>query len=288
MHIFIKTFFLGLILFNVQLAQANQKKPLPSPDKTVVYKKLGNTELKLHFFMPDLGINGGTGAPKPAAIIFFFGGGWNSGSPSQFYRQSKYLASRGIVAISAEYRVKNRNKTTPVESVKDAKSAMRWLKKHAAEFNFDPKKIVAAGGSAGGHLAAATATLSKFNEASDDLTISPMPSALILFNAVIDNSKTGYGYKRVKDYWQDFSPLHNIHQNMPPTLSMIGTKDHLIPVQTAQLFQQKMHEVGIRSDLNIYEGGKHGFFNYQFRPFFNATLQATDKFLVSLGYLPAK
>ena len=82
-----------------------------TPDKSPVYKTVGKAELKLHIFEPK----GHKPSDKRPAIVFFFGGGWSSGSPSQFYPHCKYLASRGMVAMSAEYRVKSRNKTTEAE-----------------------------------------------------------------------------------------------------------------------------------------------------------------------------
>jgi len=118
------------------------------PSKEVLYKAVGETELKLHVFTPE----GHRASDKRPAIVFFFGGGWNGGSPSQFYPHCDYLASRGMVAAAAEYRVKSRNKTTPRECVKDGKSAVRWLRQHAGELGIDPKRVAAGGGSAGGHV----------------------------------------------------------------------------------------------------------------------------------------
>jgi len=87
----------------------------PKPSKTLTYKKIDGHELKLHVFHPE----GHQKSDARPAIIFFFGGGWNGGKASQFYPQSEYLAERGMVAISAEYRVKSRHETTPLECVKD-------------------------------------------------------------------------------------------------------------------------------------------------------------------------
>ena len=114
------------------------------PDEQKIYKKVGNIELKLHIFNPD----GHKAGDQKAAIIFFFGGGWNGGSPSQFYPQCEYLAKRGMVAISAEYRVKSRNGTSPLECVKDGNSAIRWVRSHALELGINPGKLAAGGGSA--------------------------------------------------------------------------------------------------------------------------------------------
>ena len=97
------------------------------PDEQKTYKKVGNVELQLHIFNPE----GHKASDRKPAIVFFFGGGWSGGTPSQFYPQCDYLAKRGMVAISAEYRVKSRNGTSPLECVKDGNSAVRWVRSHS-------------------------------------------------------------------------------------------------------------------------------------------------------------
>jgi len=80
------------------------------------------------------------------AMVFFFGGGWNGGSTAQFEPHARYFSSRGIVCFLADYRVKKRQQTTPFESLKDARSAIRYLRKNAETFHIDPNKIIAVGG----------------------------------------------------------------------------------------------------------------------------------------------
>ena len=147
----------------------------PKPSTIVTYKKIDSHQLKLHVFNPK-GHKKGDARP---AIIFFFGGGWNGGTVAQFYPQSEYLAERGMVAISAEYRVKSRHKTTPLECVKDGNSAIRWVRTHAKELGIDPDKILAGGGSAGGHVAAATGTTKGIFEEGEDTKVSSRPDALL-------------------------------------------------------------------------------------------------------------
>jgi len=252
-----------------------------SPDKKVVFKTVDAVELKLHIFNPE----GHQATDERPAVVFFFGGGWSRGSADQFYPYCEYLASRGMVAISADYRVKRVHGTSPKECVKDGKSAIRWVRANAQELGIDPNRIAAGGGSAGGHVAAATALLSGYDEADENLDVSSRPNALVLYNPVFDNGPGGYGHGRVKGYWEDFSPMHNINASAPPTTVFLGTKDRLVPVATAEEYKAKMEVLGRRCDLHLYEGQPHGFFNYP-RESYEDIVAKTDAFLVSLGYLP--
>ncbi len=190
-----------------------------------------------------------------------------------------------MVAISAEYRVKRKHKTTPYDCVVDGKSAIRYVRQQAKELGIDPRKIAAGGGSAGGHVAAAVATVKGFEEAGSKP--SSRPDALVLFNPVYDNGPTGWGHKRVKNRWLEISPAHNIRKGVPPAIVFLGSKDKLIPVATAKRFQKSMKDVGSRSELVIYDGRSHGFFNHGRGPGidYKDSITKMDLFLASLGYL---
>lgn len=252
-----------------------------APDRLVEYKAVGKAKLSLSIFNPS---DHKASDQKPA-IVFFFGGGWKSGTPRQFYKQSRYLAERGMVAICADYRTAKSHKTSPQECVKDGKSAIRWVRKNAKKLGVNPKQIAAGGGSAGGHVAAATALVKAMDEEGEDTSVSCRPDALVLFNPVFDNGPGGYGHDRVVDYWKQISPMHNIDDTAPPTVVFLGTKDKLIPVATAEAYKKKMEQHGKRCDLHLYPEQPHGFFN---KAKFDETLQETDRFLVSLGFLKAK
>lgn len=162
---------------------------------------------------------------------------------------------------------------------------MRYIRSHAVEIGLDPSRIVGSGGSAGGHLAAATALVEGYNERTDDLTVNPKPDALVLFNPVIDNGPGGYGFERIGDRYTDFSPLHNITAGAPPTLLFLGTEDKLIPVSAVENYQAAMNKVGSRCELALFPGEGHGFFDIRHRKNYQRTLDLTDTFLRSLGYL---
>lgn len=226
------------------------------PDEIITYKTIGERTLNLHVFTA-LGVDEDNKSP---ALILYHGGGWNAGTPTQMYDQADYFSKNGVTTISVEYRLWNTDKTPPNVSVMDAKSAYRWVQNNADKLGIDAKRIAAGGASAGGHLAAALATVSEFNDQKDPVT-AIAPAALILFNPVIDNGPEGYGFERVRPYWRAISPLHNIAKGHPPTIVFLGSKDIHIPVATGEAYRDKITAVGSQAELIIYQDKKHGFFN---------------------------
>jgi acetyl esterase/lipase len=271
---FKKYHFSLLLIFSLTLACCTAQEK-------VIYKQIDNTALTMEVYHPSTIET----SKKHPTLVFFFGGGWKSGSTKQFEPHAKYFAQRGIVCFLVDYRVATRQQASPFESLKDAKSAMRYVRANAEKYHIDPDKIIAAGGSAGGHLAAATALITDYNETTDDLSVSALPNALVLFNPVIDNGPGGYGYERIGDAYKDFSPLHNIEKDAPPTILFLGTKDKLIPIETGKYYKTVMEKVGSRCDLHLFEDEPHGFFNYAKFDNYKETVSLTDAFLVSLGYL---
>lgn len=250
----------------------------------VLYKEIDTTKLFMEVYQP-VNIDS---AKKYPAIVFFFGGGWIEGSMKQFEPQATYFSQRGMVCFLVDYRIRNKHKTSPFESVKDAKSAIRYIRANANKFHIDTLKIVASGGSAGGHLAAATALITDYNENTDNRSVSCIPNALALFNPVIDNGPGGYGYDRIGKAYQTFSPMHNIKMGAPPTILFLGTNDNLIPIQTAKNYQEAMEQVNSRCELHLYEGQPHGFFNYKNIEYYKKTVATLDEFLQLLGYINKK
>jgi len=159
------------------LPAAAQIEGVPSE----LYKTINGVKLNLSIFRPD----GHSPKDRRAAIVFFFGGGWRSGSPKQFEQQCRHLASKGMVAMAADYRVSSRHQAKVVDCIRDAKSAIRWVRSNAAKLGIDPNRIAAGGGSAGGHLAACTAVLPGLEEPSEDLAISSRSNAMVLFNPAL-------------------------------------------------------------------------------------------------------
>jgi acetyl esterase/lipase len=254
--------------------------PAPPPDREIVYKQPEGKPLSLHVYLPA----GWKATDHRPAAVFFFGGGWVGGSASQFYPHASRLASLGMVGISADYRTQGSHKTGPDACVEDGKSAVRWVREHATELGIDPQRIAVGGGSAGGHVAAASTFCSGFDAKGENTNISTRANALLLFNPVLDNGPDGgWGHEKVKDIWQIISPAHNITAPVPPMIFMLGTSDNLIPISTAERFEKNVKAAGGTCDLRLYKDAKHGFFNTE--PFFSQTRDAMVDFLKSLGWI---
>ena len=247
--------------------------------RAVTYKTVGDKELQIHLHFPP---NWKPRDRRPA-IIFFFGGGWTGGTPGQFEFQADYLAGRGMVAARADYRVKSRDGVTPDKCVEDARSAVRWMRKNSRRLGIDPEKLIASGGSAGGHLAACMMIADSVEAEGDDLSISTIPQAMVLFNPVLsfehEQMVTRLGDN--KHLARKISPTAHLDKKSPPALILFGTNDRLKAFGDA--YWEKAEKVQVRAEKFLAEGQPHGFFNRS--PWRERTLIAADKFLASLGYL---
>jgi len=235
------TVFFVLFFFSNDLLVAKQE--------SVIYKKIGKDSLYIYFFYPRQTRNSGL-----PAVVFFHGGAWTKGEPKQFFPQCKTLVKFGIVCASVEYRTKLKFGTDPKKSVEDAVSAISYIYDHAEKLNIDPNKIALGGGSAGGHLAFIAALMSMKNEKFK-------PSALILFNPILNTGPTGFGGKRFGYNWKKYSPLHNLQPGLPPTLVLSGEKDKIVKSKDLSKLFKFYKEKNILLKILIYRNKEHGFFN---------------------------
>ena len=266
-------------------SEKEEKKPLFGDAATAeTYKHASDTDLQIYRFDPP---NFDPSNERRPATVFFFGGGWNGGTVTQFEQHAKYLASRGMVTFVADYRVKSRQQVDPNACVADAKSAVRWIRTHSKRLGINPDRIAAGGGSAGGHIAAVSGMCEGLEDPAEaESEISSRPNALLLFNPVYNNGPDGFSHERVKEWFPAISPAHNISADDPPTIVFFGTDDKLVSVELIKEFEANMQEAGVTSELHLYEGMPHGFFNERkSKESFLDTVLKMDAFLVSLNWL---
>jgi acetyl esterase len=257
-----------------------------------VYKTVDTFNLAVDIFYTEQSLK----KDNNTAIVFFHGGGWAYGTPSEFFSTCERYAGMGIIAFSVDYRlsidhgeVPNKN-ISPIESVMDARSAMRWVRENAGKYHIGTNRIVAAGQSAGGHLALATAMIDDYNENSDDTGVSCHPDAILLFSACVNTVEAWCDMLlagRREKIWS-ISPTHNMKEGLPPMIEFHGTFDDQVPVWTVEYFENAMKKHGNYFELHKYEGVRHylGEGNPKYSRYYNdEILKLADDFLRKFNLL---
>ncbi len=226
---------------------------------------------------------------RRAAVVIFNGLGWTKGQPDWSEPYAKHYASKGLIAISAQYRLSQGN-VTPLDAIADASDAIRWVRANSAALSIDPSRIAAHGLSVGGLLVVSAAQFD------GNSSVSPIPNALILYSPILDAEKDPVVQSLLGEKAQaaSISPLLKIRPKMPPTIILQGDVDTVAPFASAQQFCAKMKEIGNRCELNKYMYMGHLFTpkgtpdNDKPKPdprVEAAALVKVDAFLASLGYL---
>ena len=233
----------------------------------VVYGKGGGRDLKLYLFAPK------DRKPTHPGIVFVHGGAWKKGSPAVHFRQAAYMASKGYVCASIEYRLSG--EAAFPAAVEDAKCAVRWMRANAKKYRIDPDRIAAAGGSAGGHL---VAMLGVMNE-EDGLEgmgghagYSSRVNAVVAFYGMFDFRKLqvknpegaiaaflGGLPDEVPEVYKQASPITYVDKSDAPFLLLHGTADKLVPIKQSMDMKEALEKAGVRAEVYVAEGGGHGF-----------------------------
>lgn len=245
----------------------------------LVYKTTATRTLELVCHLPSEWRS----EDRRPAVVFFFGGGFWTWNGDQFSRQADYFARRGLVAILVDYRTGEKDGTKPPAAFEDARSAFRWIRSHADKLGIDPARLAAAGGSAGGTLAASLVIPQGIDAPDEDPALSPRPSALVLYNPALNTSLNERTLARFGDETTFRKTALALHPDLtpPPTLLLFGTEDTLL--RGARTWADGAAARGARIDWHVVENAGHGFFNVS--PHLAATTVAADRFLQDLGWL---
>jgi acetyl esterase/lipase len=251
----------GILSLLVAVTLSGQRPPETTPTEfpgaeTFIYRD-GEAEPQRLFVVKPEGWKAGD---RRAVLMFFFGGGWTTGTPANSIGWARSAAKLGMVGVAPDYRTIGRFNTTPLEAVADSRAALHWVQEHADELGIDPARIAVGGNSAGGHVALWTA-IAKAPPGSDEAE-SPRikPAALILYSTVSDTSiLTGYTPKRFGEHATALSPVHQLDERMPPVLAFHGDKDALVPLAQAIALRDKLVATGNSCELHIVPGGGHNF-----------------------------
>lgn len=232
--------------------------------QTYTFKKTADADLQLDVFRPAQ-----IQQPVPV-ILLFHGGSWVSGNKSQLHWQCKYFAQRGILAITANYRLLGKDTSRKDICIMDARSAVRWIKEHAAELHADTSNIILGGASAGGHIATMAVLNQSFNDPSDKNAAPVHARALVLFNPAytLDGppAQQPFGFNKTQ---------------LPPIIMFFGSRDKWKPA--ADSMRAQINHAHSVCEIQITEGETHGFFNKA--PWNKTTCEQAYDFLRRQGLL---
>jgi acetyl esterase/lipase len=252
--------------------------------ETFVYREGKPEPMRLHVFKPK---DWQEGDRRPA-LVFFFGGGWTTGTPERSAGYARWAATLGMVGVAPDYRTKGRFGTTPLESVADGRSALRWVEDHAEKLGIDPRKIVVGGSSAGGHVALWTAIEHTPPGSATNDSPHVKPVALILVSPVSDTSmNTGYTPERFGENAEALSPVHQLDAKMPPVLVFHGDADTTVTNRQSIALHDKLVAASNICEFISVPGGNHGF-QSQLPEWKDKSRAIMEEFLAKQGILPVK
>ncbi|HMU47154.1 MAG TPA: pectinesterase family protein [Chitinophagaceae bacterium] len=272
----------------IQVAKEFQYKYI-SEEKNITYCKTPQRELKLDVFYPNE-----KSKTKRTAILFIHGGGWRSGNKAMHYPLLQELASLGYVCITPEYRLST--EALYPAGVYDIKSSIRWVRQHAKQYNIDVNKIVVAGHSAGGELAAfmgATNGMAAFEGEGRFPKRSSIANAVIDLDGTLafihpesgegdDSKRTSagtywFGYSKTENpkLWKQAAPLSHVGKHSPPFLFINSSVDRMHAGR--EDFINMLNQYKIYSEVKTLQGSPHSFL--LFHPWFDTTVAYMDRFI---------
>ena len=199
-----------------------------------------------------------SGMSKPPMVVFFYGGSWSSGERGDYRFVGEALASRGIVAVVADYRLSPAFRYPAF--VEDRASAMRWAFDHAAQFGADDRRIFVMGHSAGAYNAAMVALDARWL-ASVGLSPSRLAGWIGLAGPY-DFLPIGDPQTQVAFNWPDTSPdsqpIGFASKASPPALLLAPTRDTVVsPQRSTVAMAERLNNSGVWVESELYDGVSH-------------------------------
>ncbi|MEZ6146531.1 MAG: alpha/beta hydrolase [Planctomycetaceae bacterium] len=231
--------------------------------KDIEYANVDGRSLQLNLYVPK-----GITKPTPC-LVFIHGGGWSKGNKDDYLFYNLAFAKKGYITASLGYRLSGVAKFPA--AVHDVKCGVRWLRAHAEKYHIDPEKLVAIGGSAGGHLAMMVG-YSDDPQLEGELGYADQSSrvrAVVNFYGVADSTTQkakdahqvqgfiGGTYDEKPKMYHLNSPMEHLTADDPPTLTFHGSIDELVPVSQATHLHEKLDELGIENQLDVLVGWPH-------------------------------
>lgn len=218
------------------------------PPHAYVYREVDGQALRAFVFPPA------HARAQTSAILLFHGGGWVAGAPDWTFPAARRFADAGLAAIAVEYRLSGET-VTPIDALDDVCAAFAWARKESSRLGFRGR-VAGYGVSAGGHLAAVSATIGC---PGDTPAHRVGPDALLLWSPALDVAPDGWFAQilRGRAAGKDYSPVEHVRASTPPTSIVHGEKDALTPLAGSRRYCERLRALGGTCELHVYPGVGH-------------------------------
>jgi acetyl esterase len=237
------------------------------------YRAADGSELPLLVFEP------GDGTPPRAGIVLFHGGALRAGSADGLAPHCRKLASRGVLAVSAGYRLLGQGAVSIDDCVADVRRAIERFGRLAASHGLEPSRLASGGSSAGAHLALVAAMIAQGPGVAAVVTLNPAGLDLRSLEPELQRHlehQVGIARGRLIEY----SVIEFVRPGNPPTLIHHGTRDEIEPIDHVRRFRDAMVRAGNECALLEYESAEHGFHYPGNSEHFDDVMDATARFLL--------
>jgi acetyl esterase len=225
---------------------------------TVTY---GTDGLKADIYRARTAAESASVPGRRTAVLLIHGGGWSAGGRGEFRDLARWLALQGVVAIAIDYRLVPRARWPA--PARDVESAVWWIRENAGTLQVDPQRVVAIGGSAGGHLAAWLATTNRVNAKGTPSRINAMVSLWGPWDLgaprLREDARNMVAALMAGQAPRDASPLFLVDAQSAPALLIHGTHDELVPPDQSQRACEALRSAQVTCDLMLLDGEAHGF-----------------------------
>ncbi|MSO30782.1 MAG: alpha/beta hydrolase [Acidobacteria bacterium] len=270
-------------LLHAQSADANfnrvvQMASTYDVELNLVYRTANNWDAKLDILRPRR-----AQAATPT-VMYFHGGGWTNGTKDSGLMSALPYLEMGWAVVNVEYRMAS--VSLAPAAVEDARCAMRWVYRHAKEYNFDLNRLVLTGNSAGAHLALIGGMLTEDagldlgcpgDRGAGPVNIDPLKvAAIVNWYGISDVRELLDGPNRrpFAVMWHgglpnreqiatQVSPLTHVRRGLPPVITIHGDADPTVPYTQALRLREALDKVGVANQLVTVPNGGHGGFSVE-------------------------
>ena len=245
---------------------------LTEPTDTTVYATVDGEPLMMDVWQPE-----NQEQASSSALVYVYGGGFESGTREQWAPYFQHLTSQGITVFSMDYRLSTPEEPSWNKAAADVRCAVGWVHENAAGYGIDSERVAISGGSAGGNLALLTAYAADSDaiEPSCDVDDSSVRAVVDFYgptdlaelyrgtpSAAVRDSLVQYlggTPDQEPERYAALSPVSYLDADSPPTLVIQGLRDTGVQPELGIELADRLDDAGVENELLLLPDTEHAY-----------------------------